>query len=338
MRDHPVPAKSRERAESLQVLLAFAAIYLIWGSTFLAIRFADESIPPLINAGLRQFAAGSILFFWCWKRGIRPEKQHLLPAIILGGLFFLGGHGTLYWAEKRVPSGLAALFMSTEAIIIALLGAVVPPKVKPTGKSWFGLVMGTVGVALLMGSDVFQTSLAGLLAGLALLFSSASWSVGVAYSRRAELPRDPYLNASLTMLAGAILLFLTAGIAGEFSAFHPSKISLRSGLSLGYLILFGSVIAYSAYMWLLDHRSPTLVATHTFVNPVVAVLLGWLLASEALSLRILIAGALIIAAIMFVGRGTKDEVVQEKPSSDARAVSSAQLKTASELASAAADD
>ncbi len=281
MRDHMVSATSRERSQFLQVFVAFVAIYLIWGSTFLAIRFADETIPPLINAGLRQLIAGAILFAWCWIKGARPEKQHLFPAIVLGGLFFLGGHGTLYWAEKRVPSGLAALFMSTEAIIIALLGALVPPKVKPTGKSWLGLAIGTLGVALLMGSDVFRTSLAGLLAGLALLFSSASWSVGVVYSRRAALPRDPYLNASLTMLAGGVLLFLTAGIAGEFSGFHPNKISLRSGLALGYLIFFGSVIAYSAYMWLLEHRSPTLVATHTFVNPVVAVMLGWLLASEA---------------------------------------------------------
>src|SRR4051812_9839665 len=318
MRDHVVPATSRERAEFLRVFLAFAAIYLIWGSTFLAIRFADETIPPLINAGLRQLFAGGILFVWCWKRGCRPEKRHLLPAIILGGLFFLGGHGTLYWAEKRVPSGLASLFMSTEAIIIALLGALVPPKVKPTGKSWIGLVIGTIGVALLMGSDVFQTSLAGLLAGLALLFSSASWSVGVVYSRRATLPPDPYLNASLTMIAGGVLLFLTAGAVGEVAGFHPSKISARSGLALGYLILFGSVIAYSAYMWLLEHRSPTLVATHTFVNPVVAVLLGWLLASEPLGLRTIIAGALIIGAIMFVGRGTKNEVVQQKPSSERR--------------------
>jgi len=328
MRDHVVPATSRERAVSLQVFVAFVAIYLVWGSTFLAIRFADETIPPLINAGLRQLFAGSILLAWCWKRGILPEKRHLLPAIILGGLFFLGGHGTLYWAEKRVPSGLAALFMSTEAIIIALLGALVPPKVKPTGKSWFGLVMGTVGVALLMGSDVFQTSVAGLLAGIALLFSSASWSVGVVYSRRAALPRDPYLNASLTMLSGGLLLFLTAGIVGEFAAFHPSKVSLRSGLALGYLILFGSVIAYSAYMWLLEHRSPTLVATHTFVNPVVAVILGWLLASEPLGLRTIVAGTLIIGAIMFVGRGTKDEVVQEKPGSEVTTASAASASSA----------
>src|SRR5947209_19133415 len=125
-------AAETQQASSLQILLAFIAIYLIWGSTFLAIRFADETIPPLINAGLRQLAAGAILFAWCWTKGSRPEKRHILPAIILGALFFLGGHGTLYWAEKRVPSGLAALFMSTEAIIIALLGALGPPKVKPT--------------------------------------------------------------------------------------------------------------------------------------------------------------------------------------------------------------
>src|SRR5436305_2422216 len=241
MRDHVVSATSRERAAFLQVFVAFAAIYLIWGSTFLAIRFADETIPPLINAGLRQLFAGLILFAWCWKRGCRPEKRHLVPAIILGGLFFLGGHGALYWAEKRVPSGLAALFMSTEAIVIALLGAVVPPKVKPTAKSLFGLVVGTVGVALLMGSDVFHTSLAGLLAGFALLFSSVSWSVGVVYSRRAALPRDPYLNASLTMIAGAILLFFTAAIAGEFCGFHPCNLSVRSSIALGYLIIFVSV-------------------------------------------------------------------------------------------------
>jgi drug/metabolite transporter (DMT)-like permease len=336
MRDHVIPATSRARAEFLQVFVAFVAIYLIWGSTFLAIRFADETIPALINAGLRQLAAGALLFAWCWKKGSRPEKRHILPAIILGGLFFLGGHGTLYWAEKRVPSGLAALFMSTEAIFIALLGAVVPPKVKPTARSLFGLVIGTLGVALLMGSDVFQTSLAGLLAGLALLFSSVSWSVGVVYSRRAELPKDPYLTAAMSMLSGAVLLLTTAGITGEFSAFHPSKISARSALSLGYLIVFGSVIAYSAYMWLLEHRSPTLVATHTFVNPVVAVLLGWLLASEALTARTLFAGALIIVGIVFVGRGTKDEVAYDAtrsgPQREAASAHSATFTRSQDLA------
>ena len=291
----------------MRVLLAFVAIYIIWGSTFLAIRFADESIPPLINAGTRHLVAGTILLLWCWKRGSLPERRHWLPSIILGALFFLGGHGTLYWAEKRVPSGLAALLISTEAIVIVLLGAMIPPKVKPRGSAILGLVMGTVGVALLMGADVFRASSAAMIAGLAALFSSISWSVGVVYSRRAQLPRDPYLNAAMSMLAGSILLLVTAAFTGEFAAFHPTTVTLRSGLSLAYLIVFGSVIAYSAYMWLLEHRSPTLVATHTYVNPVVAVLLGSAFASEVMSLRTLVAGALIIVAIIFIGRGTTSE-------------------------------
>ena len=312
-------------AKSSQVVLAFLAVYLIWGSTFLAIRFAIETIPPLMVAGLRHLTAGSILFLWCWKRGVLPEKRHLLPSLILGALFFLGGHGPLHWAETRVPSGLAALLISTEAMFIAFFGAIVPPKVKPDRKSILGLVIGTFGVALLMGSDVFRSSFAALLAGLAVLFSSASWSAGVVYSRRAVLPKDPYLNAAMSALSGAALLLVTAGITGEFAAFHPSKVSLRSGLSLGYLIVFGSVVAYSAYMWLLEHRSPTLVATHTFVNPVVAVVLGWLLASEPLSLRTIVAGALIIAAILFIRRGTETEEAPA-PSAD-RALEAASPET-----------
>ena len=230
---------------------------------------------------------------------------------MLGALFFLGGHGTLHWAEKRVPSGLAALLISTEAIVIVFLGAMIPPKVKPRGSAILGLVMGTVGVALLMGAEVFRASSAAMIAGLAVLFSSVSWSVGVVYSRRAQLPRDPYLNAAMSSLTGSLLLLVTAALTGEFAAFHPTTVTLRSGLCLAYLIVFGSVVAYSAYMWLLEHRSPTLIATHTYVNPVVAVLLGWAFASEVMSLRTLVAGALIILAIMFIGRGTSSERAEE---------------------------
>jgi len=298
-------------ATSLQVLLAFAAIYLIWGSTFLAIRYAVETIPPLITAGTRHLVAGSILLLWCWKRGILPERRHWIPSIILGALFFLGGHGTLHWAEKHVPSGLAALLISTEPIVIVLLGAVIPPKVKPKGSAIIGLVLGTVGVALLMGADVFRASSAAMIAGLAVLFSSVSWSVGVVYSRRADLPRDPYLNAAMSMLTGSVLLLLTGAFTGEFAALHPNNVTLRSGLSLAYLIVFGSLIAYSAYMWLLENRSTALVATHAYVNPVVAVILGWFFASEEMNLRTLAAGGLIVLAIIFVSRGTRSETVEE---------------------------
>jgi drug/metabolite transporter (DMT)-like permease len=313
MRDHVVPATSRARAESLQVFAAFVAIYLIWGSTYLAIRYAIETIPPLITAGTRHLIAGSILLVWCWKRGVRPERRHWIPSIILGALFFLGGHGTLHWAEKRVPSGLAALLIATEPIVIVLLGAMIPPKVKPRGTAILGLLMGTVGVALLMGADVFRASAAAMVAGIAVLFSSVSWSVGVIYSRRADLPRDPYINAAMSMLTGSVMLLLAAAVTGEFSSFHPALISWRSGLSLAYLAVFGSLIAYSAYMWLLEHRSPTLVATHAYVNPVVAVFLGWILASEVMNLRTLIAGALIILAIMFIGRGIASESTERRP-------------------------
>jgi drug/metabolite transporter (DMT)-like permease len=303
----PTQAGQNPKATSLQLFLAFVAIYIIWGSTYLAIRYAIESIPPLITAGTRHLIAGTILLLWCWRRGSRPQIRYWIPSIILGALFFLGGHGTLHWAEKRVPSGLAALLIATEPIVIVLLGAVIPPKAKPRAASIFGLVTGTVGVALLMGAEVFQASRAAMIAGFAVLFSSISWSVGVIYSRRAQLPRDPYLNAAMSMLTGSAMLLLTGAFTGEFTALHPAAISLRSGLALAYLIVFGSLIAYSAYMWLLEHRSPALVATHAYVNPVVAVVLGWLLASEQMNLRTLFAGALIIFAIIFVSRGTRSE-------------------------------
>src|SRR6266851_4758856 len=255
---------SRTRSLRVQVALAFFAIYIIWGSTYLAIRYAVETIPPLYTAGFRHLVAGSILLLWCaWKK-LRPTRAQLRASVIIGALFFLGGHGALHWAEQRINSGLASLLIATEPIFV--------------------FVLATAAVVTLLGA--------------------LSWAVGIVYSRKSHLSGHPLLLSALSLISGALLLLLAGTVAGEGWGFHFAAVSHRSWMALGYLILFGSLITFTAYNWLLEHYSPTLVATHTYVNPIVAVLLGWLLANERVTLNVAMAGAMVIGAVVLVDRGT----------------------------------
>src|SRR5579859_707632 len=269
-------AAARSRAYSIQLALAFAAIYLVWGSTYLGIRYAVETIPPLVAAGIRHSIAGTILLAWAWARGFRPTRANWISGIIVGALFFLIGHGSLHWAEQYVGSGLAALLIATEPMFILVLAWSMGQQ-KISRMSALGLGLGVVGVGLLTRAEltVKSSSLLGLLAVLA---GSLSWSAGVVISPKLKLPNDALGRTALPTLCGAVMLLGAAGLTGEFHATHWASISLRSLLGLAYLIVFGSVVAFTAYTWLLQRCPPALVATHTYANPVVAVLLGWLLA------------------------------------------------------------
>jgi drug/metabolite transporter (DMT)-like permease len=303
----------RNRAEAIKLGLAFAAIYLVWGSTYLAIRYAVETIPPLVTAGIRHTIAGGILLAFAWARGFRPRLEHWKSAMIVGGLFFLVGHGSLHWAEQYVASGLAALLIATEPMFILVLAWLMGQQ-RISRISALGLGLGVVGVALLTGAElsVKGSSVLGI---LAVLIGSLSWSLGVVVSPKLKLPEDALGRTALPTLCGAAMLLLAAGVTGEFHATHGASISMKSVFGLGYLITFGSIVAFTAYTWLLQRCPPALVATHTYANPIVAVLLGWLLASEALTVRVALASVAILGAIVLIRRGERGVAVVHPASS-----------------------
>lgn len=294
---------SRQRSYAIKLALAFVAIYVIWGSTYLAIRYTVETIPPLVAAGVRHATAGAIMLAWAWLRGFRPTRQQWVAGSVLGAFFFLIGHGSLHWAEQSVGSGLAALLIATEPMFILVL-AWMMGRQKISRLSAAGLALGLVGVGMLTGAEltVKGSSLVGL---LAVLVGSLSWSFGVVISPRLKLPSDALGRTALPTLCGAAMLLIAAGVSGEFQQTHWASTSPRSLFGLGYLITFGSVIAFTSYTWLLQRVAPALVATHTYANPVVAVLLGWLLAREPLSLRIVSATVAILGAIVLIRRGER---------------------------------
>ena len=300
----PASSSSVARSHRFTVVSCFISIYLIWGSTYLAIRYAVETIPPLYTAGIRHFTAGTILLAWCLAKRLRPTWPQIRASIIIGAFFFLGGHGSLHWAEQKVPSGLAALLIASEPILVFLLISAAAKKWRFNATLLAGICLGVAGVALLMGRSALTAGPGVFVGSLAILFGALSWSVGIVYSRRSHLSGHPLLLSALSLLAGSIQLLLAGTVLGEYRHFSLASVSMRSWLSLAYLIVFGSVVAFTAYNWLLEHYSPTLVATHTYVNPIVAVLLGWLFAGEAVTLSVLLSTAMVIGAVMLVDRGT----------------------------------
>jgi len=311
------PATSR--TYSIQIALAFAAIYLVWGSTYLAIRYAVETIPPLVTAGIRHSVAGAIMLAWAWARGFRPTRANWISGIVVGALFFLIGHGTLHWAEQYVGSGLAALLIATEPMFILVLAWSMGQQ-KISRLSALGLGLGVLGVALLTRAELTVKG-SSLLALLAVLTGSLSWSAGVLISPKLKLPSDALGRTALPTICGAVMLLAAAGLTGEFHATHWASISLKSILGLAYLIVFGSVVAFTAYTWLLQRCPPALVATHTYANPVVAVFLGWLLASEPLTMRVVLASLAILAAIVLIRRGERTVAPREVFPASAEATS-----------------
>jgi len=302
--DEPQSAGSaHERPHRAAVVFAFLAIWLIWGSTYLGIRYAVETIPPLYTAGVRHLIAGTILLLWCLFKKLRPTRPQIRASIVIGALFFLIGHGTLHWAERNIPSGLASLLITTEPIFVFAISCAVEKKWRMNLTLLAGVLLGITGVALLVGRTVLASDPNMLLGAIAVLIGSLSWSAGMVYSRRSHLSGHPMLLSALSLLAGSAMLLTVGTIAGEARGFSFSSVSYRSWAALAYLILFGSVITFSAYNWLLEHYSPTLVATHTYVNPIIAVLLGWLLAREPITLNLGIAAAMVIGAVMLVDRG-----------------------------------
>ena len=287
------------------VLLAFFCIYIVWGSTYLAVRYAVETIPPLFVAGLRHLVAGGLLFAWCWWRGLRPNRQQWFASVVVGAFFFLIGHGTMHWAMQTIPSGLTALLVATEPIWIAvLIASTSRTRIKPSLLA--GLVLGIVGVSLLFNVDV-NGGQSTVVSTVAVLLGTFSWAVGIIYSRKSTMHPDPIMSAAMSLLAGAVMLLLTGTLVGETAGFSLPAVSLKSALGLAYLAIMGSLISYSAYFWLLQRCPPTLVATHTYVNPIVALVLGWAVAGESLNWRTIVSGIAVVGAIALVSLGSRRE-------------------------------
>ncbi|MEP6989556.1 MAG: EamA family transporter [bacterium] len=281
----------------------------MWGSTYLAIRVGVETIPPLGMAGVRNLVAGVLLYSWSRMRGApRPTRPQWTAAALVGALLLLVGNGALTWAEQRVPSGIAALLVATEPLWVVVLAWRFSAGARPTALTAFGLALGLLGVALLVGPELFRAhgtrgsvDLAG--AGMVLV-GAASWAGGSLWSsrpgNRSRLPASTTLATGMQMVSGGAMLTFASLLAGEMGSFSGATVSGRSVAALGYLILFGSLVGFNAYAWLLAVEPPARVATYAFVNPVIAVLLGWGLAGELLSARVLVAAAAIVGAVVLL--------------------------------------
>jgi drug/metabolite transporter (DMT)-like permease len=285
-----------------RLLAAFAAVYLIWGSTYLAIRLAIETLPPFTMAAVRFLIAGTLLYSWLrLHKTAPPTRIHWRSAAVVGGLMLMGGNGGVTWAEQRVPSGLAALLIATVPVWMVILEALRPGGTRPTRRIGVGLALGLAGIALLIG----PVNLAGgervdpLGAGV-LLLAALSWAGGSLYSRRAPLPAVPLLGTAMEMLAGGALLLLASGLTGEWGRLDVAAVSSRSLLALGYLVIFGSLLGFTAYVWLLRNTTPARASTYAYVNPMVAVFLGWAFAGESLTWQMLLAAAVIVAAVVLI--------------------------------------
>jgi drug/metabolite transporter (DMT)-like permease len=293
------------RSRSLRLAASFLAVYLIWGSTYLFIRFADETMPPLLMAGTRFVVAGAVLYIWArTQKAERPSRAHWKSTIIVGLLLLVGGNGGVVWAEQVLPSSVTALLISTVPIWIVLLDWLRPGGALPTLPTLIGLMLGFAGVAFLVGPGTGQQSVIGgsgnLLYALIVLLAAVSWAAGSLYSRSAKMPPVPLLGTGMEMLAGGAVLLALAAASGELGRVHFGAISLRSALSLLYLIVFGSLVAFTAYIWLLRNAPVARVATYAYVNPVVAVFLGWAFDHEELTVRTLLAAAVIVAGVVVI--------------------------------------
>lgn len=277
-------------------------IYFVWGSTYLAIRVGVLQMPPFLMAGIRFTAAGLALWMWMRLRGTPSlTRREWRDATILGSLMFLMDYACLFWAEQRVPSGIAAVIIAIIPGCITLLEIVFLGTIRLTLRLGLGLLVGALGVAVLVNPWA-SLGEAPLDRGgaIAILVASLGWSVGTVLSRRLRLPASKAMGAAAQMLTGGVLLLVLAAAAGEFADFHPRKISPAAWFSLVYLIVAGSIIAYTAYMWLLHYESPTKVGTYAYVNPIIAVIVGALLGGEAVGRRTMLGAALILVSVVAI--------------------------------------
>lgn len=302
--DSASDARAAQAPSRITILAAFAAIYLIWGSTYLAIKYAVETVPPFLMTGARFFVAGGLLYAWSAARGndssVRIGRRGWRDVFIVGALLIVGGTALVGWAETDVPSGMTSLVLATTPLWMVLLESA-QARTRPAPRVLAGVAVGLVGLLVLVWPSLSDAAGGVSLLGVgALTLSALLWSIGALYSRRAPLPVSPTRSTALQMMAGALLSAL-AGIAlGEHRELSLAAITPVSAIAIGYLIVAGALVGFSAYLWLMRVSTPSRVATHAYVNPVVAVLLGWAVAGESVTGMTLIAMAVIVAAVVLI--------------------------------------
>lgn len=309
----------RENSSSRRLLIliaAFAAVYVFWGSTYLAIKYAMETLPPFLMAGSRFLFAGAVLFLWARfsKDYEAPKFEHWRTSFIVGTLLLLGGNGGVVLAEHYIPSSLAALLVATEPFWIVILSWLWLRQEKPNWRVVLGLLIGFSGVVLLVSGRANGIDSGGIgqwIGIVAVMIGALSWAAGSIYGIRGMTPKSPLLAAGMQMMSGSISLLLVGLIRGEWSTFDPSAVSSASVISLAYLIIFGSLIGFTAYSWLLRNARPSLVATYAYVNPVIAVLLGWLIAGEAMTGQMLIGAGVIVGSVVLITSQNTNEPEEE---------------------------
>lgn len=287
------------RTEPSRILLiaAFATVYLVWGSTYLAIRFAVETLPPFTMIGIRFFAAGLILTGWMYGRGERASLVHWRTASVISALMLVGGTGVLAWAEQTVPSGIAALIVAFVPLWIVIISAL--RGTRPSPATLVGLALGLLGLVLLIGpSEIVGGADLDRAGAWAIVFSTFAWALGSVYASTAPQHPSAFLSAGLQMVTGGVLLLFLGFVLGERVVLDTA--TPRSILALGYLVVFGSILAFTAYSWLLRNADTAKVATYAYVNPIVAVLLGWMLAGEVLTPRVGLAASIIVGAVALI--------------------------------------
>ena len=289
-------------AATWKKLLAFAVIYIVWGSTYLAIRIGVHEVPPFLLAGMRFFAAGLALCLYSAARGDRaPTARQWRSASLLAALIFVGDYGLLFWAEQRVPSGIAAVMLATIPAFIALAEILILRSQRLTVRLALSLLVGIAGVAVLVSrSASFGSSPIDTGGAVALLIAAVSWSVAAPLTRRLPLPAAKTMSSGAQMLAGGAMLAVASAALGELRGFQPAAVSRAAWLALAYLVVAGSIIGFTAYLWLLHHESPTKVGTYAYVNPVVAVLVGYFLGGEPLGMRTVLGTLLVLVSVVVI--------------------------------------
>jgi len=296
-----------------KIWIALLAVYFVWGSTYLVIRFAVETLPPFLSAGLRFLVSGAILLIWRRAAGdAMPTRRQWRSAAVVGILLLLGGNGLVSWAEKTVPSGVAALVIGAVPMFMVIADALRPNGVRPTGGVIAGLTIGFAGIYLLVGPSEFSGDLHLNPFGVsALLIAGLLWAIGSVYGKTADLPKSALMTTGAEMLTGGLALMAVSAGCGELKGFSFSVVSADSWLALAYLIAFGSMIGFVAYAWLLQNAPIPLVSTYAYVNPLVAVFLGNRFAQEPLTPRILAASAIIVGSVVFINSAGRSRVRKE---------------------------
>jgi drug/metabolite transporter (DMT)-like permease len=294
--------EATEHRPAWKTLSAFAIIYIVWGTTYLAIRVGVLEVPPFLLAALRFLIAGGVLYGWTIAHGERsPTARQWMAASSIAILIFVLDYGLVFWAEQRVPSGVTAVMMATIPVFMALSEIIVLRTQKLTARLTMALLIGIGGVAVLMSRSLnFAGAPIDKMGALALIVASISWSVASVLTRKVALPPSKVMSSGAQMLAGGVFLALTSAALGEFRSFHPWTVSRGAWLALLYLIVAGSIIAFTAYVWLIHHESPTKVGTYAYVNPVVAVLVGYFLGGETLGLRTILGTLFVLTSVVVI--------------------------------------